>query len=173
MMSIRSAIRPKLQPLVERAVQQHGVRPMTVLSKASAEEYKKQNYSERMKKTGRPVSPHVTIYALPVAGFASITTRITGVMLSFGAFGIGALDLVGGPGVSLTLMESIGSSGFVVASSSKFLVAFPLVYHSLGALRHFVWDYYPDKYLNNADVEKSSIALFGSAGLITLGCLVV
>lgn len=146
---------------------------MTVLSKSSGEEYKKQNYTERMQKTGRPVSPHVTIYALPVPAFASITTRVTGIMLSFGAFGVGAIDLMGGPGASLSLMESIGSSGFLVASPAKFAVAFPLVYHYLGAVRHFVWDYFPDKYLNNEDVQKSSIALIGSAGLISLGFVFV
>ena len=122
-----------------------------------------------MNRTGRPVSPHVTIYALPVAAVASITTRITGVLLSFGAFGIGAVDLVGGAGASLAIMEGIGSSGVLIAAPAKFAVGFPLVYHSLGALRHFVWDFFPDKYLNNVDVSKSSIALFGSAGFISLG----
>ena len=41
-MAIRTAISPKIQPLVRRAVQNHGIRPMTVLSKQSGEEYKKQ-----------------------------------------------------------------------------------------------------------------------------------
>lgn len=126
-----------------------------------------------MNRTGRPVSPHVTIYALPVAAVASITTRITGVMLSFGAFGVGGLDLVAGSGASLEAMQTIGSSGFLVAAPAKFLVAFPLVYHSLGAFRHFVWDYFPDKYLNNVDVPKSSIALFGASGILSLGLVIV
>ena len=126
-----------------------------------------------MNRTGRPVSPHVTIYALPVAAVASITTRITGVMLSLGAFGIGGLDLVGGAGTSLALMQDLGSSGVLIAAPAKFAVAFPLVYHSLGALRHFVWDYFPDKYLNNVDVPKSSVALFGAAGVLSLGLVVV
>jgi len=173
MFAIRTAISPKLQPLVRRAVQSHGVRPMTVLSKQSGEDYKKQNYTDRMNRTGRPVSPHVTIYALPVAAVASITTRITGVLLSFGAFGIGAADLVVGPGSSLTIMETLGSSGLLVAVPAKFAVSFPLVYHSLGAFRHFVWDYFPDKYLNNIDVPKSSIALFGASGAISLGFMVM
>lgn len=124
-----------------------------------------------MNRTGRPVSPHVTVYAFPVSAIASISTRVTGVMLSFGAFGVGALDMVA-PGTGLAMMESIGSSGFLFSSTAKGAVAFPLVYHSLGALRHFVWDYFPEKYLNNIDVEKSSIALFGASGLITLGCMV-
>jgi len=115
----------------------------------------------------------VTIYALPVAAVASITTRITGVMLSFGAFGIGALDLLAGPGSSLAIMQTLGDSGLLIAAPAKFSVAFPLVYHSLGALRHFVWDYFPDRFLNNVDVPKSSIALFGSAGVISLGLMIV
>jgi hypothetical protein len=43
-MIIRTTISPKLQSLVRRVVQSHGnsLRPMTVLSKQSAEEYKKQ-----------------------------------------------------------------------------------------------------------------------------------
>lgn len=41
-MAMRTAISPKIQPLVRRAAQSHGIRPMTVLSKESAEEYKKQ-----------------------------------------------------------------------------------------------------------------------------------
>jgi len=172
-MAINTAISPKLQPLLRRAVQSHGVRPMTILSKQSGEDYKKQNYSERMNRTGRPVSPHVTIYALPVAAVASITTRITGVMLSLGAFGIGAIDLCAGPGSSLALMQTIGSSGAMVAVPVKFAVSFPLVYHTLGALRHFVWDYFPDRFLNNVDVPKSSVFLFGATGVITLGMMVV
>jgi len=173
MMALRTAVGNKIQPLVRRAVQSHGVRPMTVLSKQSAEEYKKQNYTERMNRTGRPVSPHVTIYALPVAAVASITTRITGVMLSFGALGVGALDLFLGPGSALAVMESIGSQGALVAAPAKFAVAFPLVYHSGGALRHFIWDYFPDKYLNNVDVPKSSVALFAISGVLSLGLTVV
>jgi hypothetical protein len=42
MMSLKSAVSPKLRPLVQRAVKLNGARPMTVLSKESAEEYKKQ-----------------------------------------------------------------------------------------------------------------------------------
>ena len=44
MMSLKTAISPKLQPYLQRAIQNHGglVRPMTVISKSSAEEYKKQ-----------------------------------------------------------------------------------------------------------------------------------
>lgn len=72
-----------------------------------------------MKKTGRPVSPHVTIYAFPVGAISSITNRVTGVALSFGAAGLGAIEIVAGSGSSLELMQTIGSQGFVVAAGAK------------------------------------------------------
>jgi succinate dehydrogenase (ubiquinone) cytochrome b560 subunit len=121
-----------------------------------------------MKKTGRPVSPHVTIYAFPVGAISSITNRVTGCALSFGAAGLGALELVGGPGTSLSIMETIGSQGFLVAAPAKFAVSFTIVYHYFGAIRHFAWDSMPD-YLNNIDVPKSSYLLLGSSTLVSLG----
>mmetsp|Transcript_14717 Transcript_14717/g.23804 ORF Transcript_14717/g.23804 Transcript_14717/m.23804 type:complete len:173 (+) Transcript_14717:79-597(+) len=170
MMSIKSAISPKLRPVVQRAVQSHGIRPMTVLSKESGEEYKKQNYTARMKKTGRPVSPHVTIYAFPVGAISSITNRVTGCALSFGAFGLGGLDMVMGPGTSLSLMQYVGSQGFLIAAPAKFAVSFCIFYHYGGAIRHFAWDYFPD-YLNNVDVPKSSMALIGASTVISAGTM--
>ncbi|CAB9510207.1 dehydrogenase cytochrome b560 subunit, mitochondrial [Seminavis robusta] len=145
---------------------------MTVLSKQSAEEYKKQNYTTRQKELGRPVSPHVTIYSFPVGALSSITNRVTGCVLTFGAAGLGAAELVGGAGTSLWIMQTIGSQGFLVASAAKFSVAFPVIYHCGGAVRHLIWDYYPE-YLENTDVEKSSTALFGISTLISLGFVVV
>lgn len=145
---------------------------MTVLSKESGEEYKKMSYTTRMKKTGRPVSPHVTIYAFPVGAISSITNRVTGVALSFGAAGLGAIEIVAGPGSSLALMQTIGSQGFLVAAGAKFCVSFPIVYHYLGAVRHFAWDYVPD-YLENADVEKSSMALIGASTVLSAGFMFV
>jgi succinate dehydrogenase (ubiquinone) cytochrome b560 subunit len=125
-----------------------------------------QNYTARMKKTGRPVSPHVTIYAFPIGALSSITNRVTGCALSFGAFGLGALDMVLGSGTSLSLMQTIGSQGFLIAAPAKFAVSFCVTYHYVGAIRHFAWDYFPD-YLNNVDVPKSSIALFGVPTVIS------
>ena len=43
-----------------------------------------ESYTERQEKLGRPVSPHVTIYAFPPAALTSITNRVTGVGLSAG-----------------------------------------------------------------------------------------
>ena len=121
-----------------------------------------------MKKTGRPVSPHVTIYAFPVGALSSITNRVMGCALSFGAAGLGALEIVGGSGSALYVVQMIGSSGTIVAAGAKFSVAFPIAYHYLGGIRHLMWDNKPDM-LTNVDVEKSSYNLFGAASAIALG----
>eukprot|EP00980_Cylindrotheca_fusiformis_P005729 scaffold1194_cov127-Cylindrotheca_fusiformis.AAC.6 len=119
-----------------------------------------------MKQTGRPVSPHVSIYAFPIAAISSITNRVTGIMLAFGAAGLGSIEIVAGPGSALSLMQTIGSQGFFIAAPAKFAVSFPLVYHYAGACRHFAWDYFPD-YLTNPDTEKSSYALMGGAATVS------
>ena len=147
-------------------------RNMTVLSKQSAEEYKNLNFSERAKKTGRPVSPHVTIYSFPIGALTSIVNRVTGCALSVGAASLGAAELLGGSGTALDLMSTIGAQGGVIAAGAKFSVAFPFVYHYIGGLRHLAWDSMPDM-LTNADVDKASYALAGSSVLISLGLVVV
>eukprot|EP00956_Cyclotella_meneghiniana_P039549 scaffold173911_cov69-Cyclotella_meneghiniana.AAC.1 len=147
-------------------------RTMTILSKESGEEFKKQNYSSRMAKTSRPVSPHVTIYSFPIAALTSITTRVTGCALSFGCAGLGVVEIFGGSGAALSLMQDIGGSGALLAAGAKFSVAFPLVYHYLGGLRHFVWDNKPDL-LTNVDVEKASYGLVGGSVVISTIAMVL
>jgi len=165
-----NAMNSKLRPLMQRAVRNPASRSMTVLSKESGEEYRKLNYTTRMKKTGRPVSPHVTIYSFPVTALTSITNRVTGVALAFGAAGLGTAELVAGPGSALSVMEIVGSQGPLVAGPAKFAVAFPIVYHYSGALRHFLWDYKPE-FLNNADAEKSSWILVGGSLFVSAGTM--
>ena len=116
-------------------------------------------YSEQQLAKGRPVSPHVTIYAFPIVAISSITVRITGVVLTVGASGVGLLSFVH-PDVSRLLCE-LGNSP--VGPLAKFCVAFPLLYHWLGGVRHTMWDKMPET-VNNKAVEQSSYAIF-AAGL--------
>mmetsp|Transcript_17215 Transcript_17215/g.47686 ORF Transcript_17215/g.47686 Transcript_17215/m.47686 type:complete len:188 (-) Transcript_17215:147-710(-) len=157
---------------VEHQFQKQSLRSMTILSKQSGEEYKKMNYNERMKKTGRPVSPHVAIYTFPISAITSILNRVTGVTLSFGCLGLGAIELVGGSGSSLHLMEAIGSSSLLLAAPAKLAVAFPMVYHYGGGIRHMMWDNMPDK-LTTEQVEQSSYVLLGASGVVSLGLMVM
>ena len=104
-----------------------------------------------MKKTGRPVSPHVTVYAFPIAAISSITNRVTGVALSLGAAGLGAAELVGGSGTGLHIMQTIGGMSPLVLASAKFCVAFPVSYHFGGAVRHLIWDAKPEYLSSNEE----------------------
>lgn len=115
-----------------------------------------------MKSSGKPVSPHVLIYAFPIVAISSITNRVTGAALSVGCAGLGFLELVGGSGTSYWVMETIGSQGFLISSGAKFGVSFTILYHYLGALRHLAWDNSPDM-LTNEQVEKSSYLLLGGS----------
>ena len=148
---------------------------MTILSKESADEFKQQNYSARMAASRRPVSPHVTIYSFPACALSSIATRITGCALSFGAAGLGIVEIFGGNGAALDLMSNIGSGamgGGLVVAGAKFSVAFPFVYHYLGGLRHMIWDNSPEM-LTNVDVEKASYILLGTSVLLSGVAVVV
>lgn len=123
----------------------------------------KEPYTERMAKTGRPVAPHVEIYAFPPAALSSITNRATGIALYAGLFGMAGASLVG---VDVpAMMSCIGSSA--VGPLAKIAVAFPLSYHFLGGLRHLYWDRTPSALLIK-ETAQSSYAIFGAAGLFSL-----
>ena len=95
-----------------------------------------------------------------MAAITSIMNRITGVALSVGVTGIGALALVGADVPSV--MSSLGSIT-VIGTLAKFSVGFPLVYHYLGGVRHLVWDKMPEAPPTNEEVSKASYALLRSA----------
>ena len=65
------------------------------------------------------------------------------------------------------LATTLGESQ--VAPVFKLAVAFPLVYHYLGGVRHMVWDKSPD-ILTNEEVETSSKILVGASVALSLGC---
>lgn len=81
-----------------------------------------------------------------------------------GVSGIGCAALAG---VDVGAVASmLGSTPF--GPVLKFGVAFPLVYHYLGGLRHLAWDKSPDV-LTNEQVQKSSIMLIGAASALSAG----
>ena len=71
---------------------------LALAARASGTSSKGETYTEKMAKTGRPVSPHVEIYAFPIVALSSITTRITGVALTVGRCpAVRGLSSRGGP----------------------------------------------------------------------------
>lgn len=121
-----------------------------------------------MEKTGRPISPHITLYEFPIVVFSSGINRVTGVLMTFGAGGLGAVEIFGGSGSALHLMEVIGSQHYAVASFFKFGVSFNILYHYAGGMRHLVWDHLPDL-LTNEKSEQSAYFLMGGVTLASVG----
>jgi succinate dehydrogenase (ubiquinone) cytochrome b560 subunit len=110
------------------------------------------------------LSPHITTYAFPTVAIASGTIRGTGVGLALGFYAAGVASLAGMDVAGL--MTTIGSSP--IGPVAKFTVAFPFVYHYVGGVRHFVWDYFPENTVNKKVAESSSYAMFG---VTAAGCL--
>ena len=119
------------------------------------------SYTERMDKTGRPVSPAVTIYRFPSIALSSIT----GGMLTVGVGGVAAMSLFGSPDAAYSMAQCIGSSS--IAPLAKFAVAFPLTYHFMGGIRHAVWDL-TAKGFTNQHMLMSSYAIFGASTILSL-----
>ncbi|XP_057898894.1 succinate dehydrogenase cytochrome b560 subunit, mitochondrial [Melospiza georgiana] len=96
---------------------------------------------ERNERSGRPLSPHVSIYkwSLPMA--MSITHRGTGVALSLGVslFSVAALLLPEQFPHYLAQVRAL-SLGPTLVCSAKFLLALPLCYHTWNGVRHLAWD---------------------------------
>jgi len=117
-------------------------------------------YTERQESLGRPVSPHVTTYAFPTVAISSITQRVTGVALTVGVGGIAASALVGADVAVL--------AASIACTPIKFGVAFPLVYHYFGGVRHVLWDRNPAM-LQNKEAEQSAYLLMGGSTVVSAG----
>ena len=94
--------------------------------------------SERVK-GNRPLSPHLTIYRPQMSSISSILVRISGISLSFGFVLIVWWLLAASTNIKyFESANSILSSwfGIVVLIGS----VWALCYHSLGGIRHLIWD---------------------------------
>ncbi|KPP78543.1 mitochondrial succinate dehydrogenase cytochrome b560 subunit-like [Scleropages formosus] len=89
----------------------------------------------------RPLSPHITVYRWSIPMAMSISHRGTGIGLSTGIslFAVGALALPGDFAHYLGLVQSL-SLGPAIIASAKFVLAFPVMYHTFNGIRHLLWD---------------------------------
>ena len=113
------------------------------------------------------LSPSLEIYKFPVTAITSIINRITGISLS-GLFVCGGL-------VCLVERENeLGSLYKEIPSEYKqnlnYMLLTPAVYHTLGGIRHMVWDSFPEMFLNNKQVKNSSLALISLTFPVTHFC---
>ncbi|MDT2018436.1 MAG: succinate dehydrogenase, cytochrome b556 subunit [Planktomarina sp.] len=87
----------------------------------------------------RPLSPHLTIYRPQVTSISSIFIRITGNALVFSTLLLVAWFLAAAIGPkTFNVMHFIISSWF--GKIMLILSLWALWYHSLGGIRHLVWD---------------------------------
>lgn len=104
------------------------------------------------------ISPHVNIYKFPITAISSIATRITGLYMS-GVFVVGGTYLLSGNKELIHKYEKMDNFYKKILHSS---IIIPSTYHTLGGIRHFIWDKYPSLLKNNK-VARSSYLIFGLA----------
>jgi succinate dehydrogenase (ubiquinone) cytochrome b560 subunit len=116
-----------------------------------------------------PTSPHLTIYKLPLPAIMSITHRVTGGALSVGvsAVAIGMLQA----SHELTYYISALNASPVGGPIAKFVVSFPLIYHTLAGVRHLVWD--QGKFITLDKVYLSGYAIIGASLLGSIGLALI
>ena len=113
----------------------------------------------------RKISPHVNIYKFPVTALSSISTRLSGLYLTGIFVGSGIYQL---SGKDFQLHQKYNQLENYQKKLINFSLILPSTYHTLGGIRHFVWDKYP-QLLTNVKVAKSSYLLIGlSLGLTPL-----
>ncbi len=92
-----------------------------------------------MARPDRPLSPHLQVYRLPLTALLSITHRITGVGLAFGAVILVAwlAAAAAGPAWFAPMSKMMGSwLGRIVL----FGFTWALFYHLVNGIRHLFWD---------------------------------
>lgn len=115
---------------------------------------------------GRPLSPHLQIYRPMLTMMMSIVHRITGTALYFGTLLLvwWLIAAATSPGAFDFANAVLGS---LIGQLILFGYSWALIHHTLGGIRHFVWD------TGNGfgPVMRERLAQFTLGGSITLTVL--
>lgn len=103
------------------------------------------------------ISPHVQIYKFPLSAISSISNRISGLYLT-GVFIGGGLILA--INKEKELLEKYNHLEKYQKKLINYSFILPTTYHTLGGIRHFIWDKYPNL-LTNKIGKQSSLIMFG------------
>ncbi len=118
----------------------------------------------------RPLSPHLTVYRMPMTAITSILNRITGVAL------------IGGGLIVVWWLLAAATSpdyfAFVDGVITSFLgdvimtlAVWALWYHALGGLRHLYWD--TGEGLDVEVAEKLSYGILGASVVLALLTVII
>lgn len=99
------------------------------------------SFFDRNEKSGRPMSPHLTIYKYQLTSMLSITHRFSGLALTgySTALGLGALAFQHDFSYFVSAIEGMQLSCATLAAL-KFTLAVPITYHICNGIRHLMWD---------------------------------
>lgn len=120
----------------------------------------------------RPLSPHLQIYRLPLTALLSITHRLTGLALVFGAVLLITvlLTVAAGPEAYAVVRGFTGSwFGYLVVVA----FTFALYFHFCNGIRHLFWDAGYGFELETVDRTAvvtivASVALTGATWLVAV-----
>jgi succinate dehydrogenase / fumarate reductase cytochrome b subunit len=87
----------------------------------------------------RPLSPHLQVYAWQITMTMSILHRVSGVILTVGAFGLAwwLLAMAAGGDAAMHATACLAST---LGQFVLFGFSLALVYHLLNGIRHLLWD---------------------------------
>lgn len=119
-----------------------------------------------MRNSGRPLSPHLSVYRWPLTMTISILHRVTGILLALGmlvlaCWLLAAADGAGAYGELVDLLRS-GPGRVVLAA-----ITLAFFFHLANGIRHLVWDagFGFEKHQANA----SGWAVIAATLLLTIG----
>ncbi len=112
----------------------------------------------------KTISPHVSIYRFPSTAISSIFNRITGVAMSGLFITTGTICFIDKEKI---LYDTWDKQNRFIKQSIKTGLAFPFTFHTIGGIRHFLWDKYPTLLSNKNYVNRSSTAIFFSSFILS------
>ena len=117
-----------------------------------------------MSNTGRPLSPHLSIYRWPITMVLSILHRATGVAMSIGLVVLAAWLMQAAAGPEAYLRFTVTMSTLV---GKMFLVgwSFAFFFHAANGVRHLVWD--TGRGFEKRHADRSAWIVVGFAVLAT------
>uniref|UniRef100_A0A336M2H0 CSON010823 protein n=1 Tax=Culicoides sonorensis TaxID=179676 RepID=A0A336M2H0_CULSO len=131
---------------------------------------KVESHDEKNDRIGRPLSPHLTIYKFQLTSILSISHRFAGVALTGWAviLGYGSLVMPHDAAYYISALESLSAPSLFAL---KYILTFPLAYHTANGIRHFCWD--AGKFLTMPEVYKTGYIMLGASIISTaiLCCL--
>ncbi|KAH8294656.1 hypothetical protein KR018_000884, partial [Drosophila ironensis] len=137
---------------------------LKVVSVASTQ--KDETFFEKNQRLGRKMSPHLTIYQPQLTSLLSVTHRGTGMAMAAGVWALGLGALISSHDIShyVTMVEGLQLSSASL-TAIKFIIAYPLGYHTANGIRHLLWD--TGRFLKIKEVYSTGYAMIATSFILT------